>query len=100
MLPWEQSFRVEQTIQSPVNAVLYDLFFNGSVEVGGRQIYLERPSLPKPIRESDHIRWVFRSPIKVSTPGPDSSIHEIKQYRDRIEISIWPWADVRIQVEQ
>jgi len=51
-----------------------------------------------PVREADHIRWVFPEPVKISTPGPDSSLREIRQYRDRIEATIWPWMEVVIEV--
>jgi len=50
------------------------------------------------VLEADHIRWVFPEPVKVSTPGPDSRVTEIKQYRDRITAEIWPWATIEIEV--
>jgi len=68
------------------------------VSLGGRELRLENPALPVAVREADHIRWVFPSPVKVSTPGPDSSVREIRQYRDRIEFEVWPWASVRIEI--
>jgi hypothetical protein len=45
----------------------------------------------------DYIEWTFAEPVRVSTPGPDSRISVVKQYRDRIEFSVRPWADVRIE---
>ena len=66
--------------------------------MGGRELRLDNPVLPVAVRETDHIRWVFPTPIKVATPGPDSSVKEIKQYRDRITVEIWPWAEVVIEV--
>jgi hypothetical protein len=41
---------------------------------------------------------VFPEPVRVSTPGPDSSLREIRQYRDKITAEIWPWMDVEIEV--
>ena len=67
--------------------------------MGGREIRLAQPVLPVAVRESDHVRWVFRHPVKVATPGPDSSVTEIRQYRDRIEFRVGMWADVRIEFE-
>ena len=92
------SFRYRQQIQSPVPGLLFDLFHGGSVSIGGRELRLDRPAVPVPVVESDHIRWVFPDPVKVSTPGPDSSLSEIRQYRDRIEFDVWPWASVVIEV--
>ena len=66
--------------------------------MGGRELRLERPVLPVPVREVDHIRWVFPEAIRVSTPGPDSRLREIKQYRDRITAELWPWTTIEIEV--
>ena len=93
-----RSFRYTDKVQSAVPGLLFDLFHQGRVSLGGRELRLDNPVLPVPIRESDHIRWLFPSPVKVSTPGPDSSLREIKQYRDRIEATIWPWATIEIEV--
>ena len=41
---------------------------------------------------------MFPEPVKVSTPGPDSRLSEIRQYKDRIEFDVWPWASVVIEV--
>ena len=92
------SFRYRQRIQSPVPGLLFDLFHGGSVSIAGRELRLDRPAVPVPVVESDHIRWVFPEPVKVSTPGPDSSLSEIRQYRDKICFEIWPWASVVIEV--
>jgi hypothetical protein len=43
---------------------------------------------------------VFPEPVKVSTPGPDSRLSEIRQYKDRIEFSVWPFADVTIEITE
>lgn len=61
-------------------------------------MYLVRPALPVPVKEVDHIRWVFQEPISVETPGPNSKLREVRQYRDRIEFTVFPWADVTIKV--
>jgi hypothetical protein len=41
---------------------------------------------------------VFPEPVKVSTLGPDSSLREVRQYRDKITADIWPWATIEIEV--
>ena len=92
------SFRYRQQIQSPVPGLLFDLFHAGSVSIGGRELRLERPVVPVPVVDGDCLRWVFPEPVKVSTPGPDSSLREIRQYRDKIEATIWPWMDVEVEV--
>jgi hypothetical protein len=76
------------------------LFHGGTLEVGGRTLYLARPVLPDPVRESDRIRWVFREPIGVETPGPNSKLREVLQYRDRVELTVWPWAQVVVRFEE
>jgi hypothetical protein len=63
-------------------------------------VYLDRPALPEPVRERDHVRWVFREPVRVDTPGPDARLTEIRQYRDRIEFTIWPFMDVTIKITE
>jgi hypothetical protein len=80
--------------------MLYDLFHEGTLEVGGRTLYLDRPALPVPVKESDSIRWVFKEPIGIETPGPNSKLREVRQYRDRVEFTIWPWADVTVRIEE
>ncbi len=96
---WVLSFRYRQQIKSEVPGLLFDLFHGGSVSIGGRELRLDRPAVPVPVVDGDCLRWVFPEPVKVSTPGPDSSLKEIRQYRDRIEFSVRPWADVRIEFE-
>ena len=91
-------FRYKDRVESKVPGLLFDLIHSGRVSLGGRELRLENPALPVPVKESDHIRWVFASPVKVSTPGPDSSVREIKQYRDRITAEVWPWATIEIEV--
>ena len=92
------SFRYRDKVQSSIPGLLFDLFHGGSVTIGGRELRLENPVLPQAVREVDHIRWVFSEPIKVSTPGPDSRLREIKQYRDRITAELWPWTTIEIEV--
>ena len=92
------SFRYKDRVQSSIPGLLFDLFHGGRVSLGGRELRLENPGLPVAVRESDHIRWVFPTPVKVSTPGPDSSVREIKQYRDKIVAEVWPWATIEIEV--
>jgi len=45
----------------------------------------------------DHVRWVFDEPVKIETPGINSRLREVRQYRDRIEFSIGIWASVTIR---
>jgi len=77
--------------------MLFDLFHGGTLEVGGRTLFLARPVLPEPVRELDRIRWVFREPIGIETLGPNSKLREVLQYRDRVELQIWPWAQVVVR---
>ena len=93
-----RSFRYKQRLKSEVPGLIYDLFHGGSVTVGGRELRLEQPAVPVPVVDGDCLRWVFPEPVRVSTPGPDSSLREIRQYRDRIEATIWPWATIEIEV--
>lgn len=88
------SFRITERVQSPVNAVLFDLFHQGQVSLGGREIRLDRPALPIPVKRADHIEWQFAEPVRVSTPGPDSKVSIIRQYRNRIEFNVGIWASV------
>ena len=92
------SFRYKQQIQSPVPGLLFDLFHGGAVSIGGRELRLARPAVPVPVIDGDCLRWTFPEPVKIETPGPDSSLREIRQYRDRIEATIWPWATIEIEV--
>ena len=80
--------------------MLFDLFHAGRLEVSGRTLYLAKAALPEPVIESDRIRWVFREPIGVETPGPNSKLREVLQYRDRVELEIWPWASVVVRFEE
>ncbi len=93
------SFRITERVQSPVNALLFDLFHAGKVSFGGREIRLSKPVVPTAVIERDCLVWTFPEPVKVSTPGPDSRLREIRQYRDRVEFELWPWASVRIEFE-
>ncbi len=90
--------RIHQQIHTAANATIFDLFHAGTVTVSGVDIQLDRLSvLPVPVRKPDHISWQLQTPIRVSTPGPDSRITEIRQYRDKIEFSVWPWAEVVLE---
>jgi hypothetical protein len=93
------SFRISERVQSPVNGLLFDLFHGGKVSFGGREIRLDKPVVPTAVIEGDCLVWTFPDPVKVSTPGPDSRLREVRQYRDRIEFELWPWASVRIEFE-
>ena len=92
------SFRYRQQLRSEVPGLLFDLFHGGKVSVAGRELRLERPAVPVPVIEADHICWTFPEPVKISTPGPDSKLSEIRHYRDRIEATVWPWATIEIEV--
>jgi hypothetical protein len=76
---------------------MFDLLHGGSLSLGGRDIRLEALVLPVGVRDKDHIVWRFPEAVRVSVPGPDSWITTVKQYRDAIEFSVRPWADVRIE---
>lgn len=90
--------RIRKTIKTPVNNLVYDLIRGEPVDIGGQSIRLGSAKLPVPEVMVDHIRWTFPEPIRVSTPGPDSRVTEIRQYRDKIEFSVAPWVDVVIEV--
>jgi len=92
--------KITEEMKSPVNAMIFDLFHKGSLTVGGREIRLGTRALPVPVVKGDCIVWTFAKPVKVSTPGPDQSVYEIRQYRDRIELSIGMLADVTIMVKE
>ena len=91
--------KITHKIQSPANSMLYDLFHGGSLVVSGHEIRIENPALPVAVREADHILWTFTQDVRVQTPGPDSRLISLKQYRDRIEFSVFPWAFVTIVFE-
>jgi hypothetical protein len=52
------------------------------------------------VRRDDHVEWRFAEPVRVSTPGPDSSVSVVRQYRDRIEFDVWPWASVVVEFKE
>ena len=79
--------------------MLFELFHGGQVSFSGRTIRLSQPAVPVAVRRDDHVEWRFAEPVKVSTPGPDSSVSVVRQYRDRLEFSVWPWAEIRIEFE-
>jgi len=90
---------ITDTIKTPVNEMIWQLFHDGRVVIAGREIRLGVRQLPVPSVVGDAVVWRFPQPVRVSTPGPDSSVSEIKQYRDRIEFSVWPWAEIRIETK-
>jgi hypothetical protein len=59
------------------------------VVIAGFTIYIDKIVLPVPVRKSDHILWTFNNDVKVSIIGPDARLISAKQYRDRIEFSVW-----------
>ena len=89
--------KITERVQSSVPAFLYDLLHSGVATIGGRELRIESLVLPVGVRESDHIRWEFPEAVRVQTPGPDGKLSSIKQYRDRLEFSVFPWAAVRIE---
>jgi hypothetical protein len=89
--------KITERVQSLVPAFLYDLLHGGVVTIGSRELRIESLVLPVGRREADHILWEFPEPVRVSTPGPDGKLSSIKQYRDRLEFSVFPWAAVRIE---
>jgi hypothetical protein len=91
--------RITERVKSTANAMLFDLFHTGRLEVGGRTIQLRELILPVGTREKDHVVWRFPEAVRVATPGPDAWITTVRQYRDRIEFSVRPFADVRIEFE-
>jgi len=93
--------KIHQTLPyASANSMLFDLFHGGECTVGGRTIYLENPTMPVATKLQDCVLWKFPSPIKVSTPGPDSKLSDIRQYRDRVEFTVWPFASIRIDFTQ
>ena len=86
-------------MQSPVNGYLFDLFHAGQLSLAGRTIYLQNPALPVPVQRADHVEWRFSEPIRVGVLGPDVKISVVRQYRDRIEFSAWPYAEFRIDFD-
>lgn len=92
--------KITERVQSSIPGLLFDLLHGGRVSLGGREIRIESLVLPVARREADYILWEFPEPVRVATPGPDSKISIIKQYRDRIEFSVFPWAFIRIEFHE
>jgi hypothetical protein len=89
--------KVEQKVPGKaIGQMLFQLFFDGKVTIGGHEVYIDNPQLPVATKMKDFVQWEFKSPLKVSTPGPDSSINVVRQYKDRIEFELWPWANVKL----
>lgn len=88
--------KITERVQSSVPAFIYDLLHGGKATIGGRELRIESLVLPVGRREADHILWEFPEPVRVSTPGPDSRLSAIKQYRDKITFNVVPWASVEI----
>jgi hypothetical protein len=91
--------KITERVQSSVPAFLFDLLHGGVATIGGRELRIESLVLPVGVRESDHIVWAFPEPVRVQTPGPDGKLSSIKQYRDRVEFSVFPWAFVVVHFE-
>ena len=89
--------KITERVQSSIPGLLFDLWHGGSLVVGGRELRIDSLVLPVGVREADHIVWTFPEPVRVQTPGPDGKLSSIKQYRDRLEFSVFPWAAVRIE---
>lgn len=89
------------TIRKPNagNAILWELFHTGKTTIDGREIRLGTRELPTPRIQGAAVVWEFDKAVKVATPGPDANLNEIRQYKDRIELSVWPWANVTIETE-
>jgi hypothetical protein len=86
-------------VQSSANALLFDLITGRAVDLGGQEVRLSPGHIPQPSVVGDCVVWTFEKPVRVSTPGPDARINEIRQYRDCVSFEVWPWADVRIEFE-
>lgn len=54
--------------------------------------------MPRIEKGDDCLKYIFDEPLRVSTPGPDAKLSEIRHYEDRIEFSVWPFVDVVIEV--
>ena len=91
--------RITERVKSSANSMLFDLFHSGRLDIGGRTIQLKQLILPVGVRDKDHIVWRFPEAVRVATTGPDAWITTVKQFRDRIEFSVRPWADIVVQFE-
>ena len=90
-------FEIQETLPyAAANQMLFDLFHEGRCTIKGHVILLSNPCLPKFTKLQDCLLWVFEHPITADTPGPNSDVSDIRQYRDRVEMTLWPWAHVRI----
>ena len=90
--------KITERVQSSVPSLLFKLIHGGEVTIGGRAFRIDNPVLPVVERKDDYLLWTFSEPLRVSTPGPDGRINEIKQYADKITISVFPWAFVTILI--
>lgn len=77
------------------NGQLFDLLHKGVCRIGDREVSMPQLQMPIPTKKSDHISWACS--LRVSTPGPDAKLSEIRQYRDRIELDVWPWAKITVR---
>ena len=91
--------KITERHPTPANALIWELFHSGRIIVGGRELRLGSRDLPVPRVRGEAVVWRFQTSARVSTPGPDSQINEIWQYKDRLEFSVWPWASVTILTE-
>ncbi len=91
--------KIHQTLpMASVNEIIFDLFHSGQCVIAGYTLYVDSCVLPVPEKFKDCVRWRFPQAVKVSTPGPDSQIGDVLQYRDRIEFNVWPWASIRLDL--
>lgn len=91
--------KITERVQSSIPGLLFKLIHGGEVTIGGRVFHIDNPVLPVVERKDDYVLWTFNEPLRVSTPGPDGRINEIKQYADKITISVFPWAFVTILID-
>ncbi len=90
--------RITKTIPWSVPDQLFQLFHAGRLSIGGVDLFCDRTVPMDVVRESDHVRYVIGG-LKAETPGPNQSISEIRQYKDRIEIKVPFWAEVTLRPE-
>lgn len=91
-------FKVDETVPlAEYGGLIFDLLHGGKCKIKGYAIYMEKIEVPVPTKMADYVQWKFKTPLKVSTPGPDQPVLDIRQYRDRIEIDVQFWANIRIR---
>ena len=91
--------KITERVQSSLPAYVFELLHGGRLVIGGREFRIDNLVLPVVSREADYLLWEFPEPVRVSTPGPDGKLSAIKQYRDRVEFSVFPWAFVVVHFD-